>query len=97
MRIDVRGLSRTFMAQGRETPALLDVDLEVADDATAFAAKVLAVMDPAAGDGMGRLARARIVADYAWTSRFARLDELIAAAIGFSNLNKRDLALKKVR
>ena len=58
--------------------ARLGVDLEVADDAAAFAAKVLAVMDPAAGDGMGRLARARILADYTWTSRFARLDELIA-------------------
>src|SRR3989441_2519253 len=30
MKIRVRGLSRTFVAQGRETPALLDVDLEVA-------------------------------------------------------------------
>jgi glycosyltransferase involved in cell wall biosynthesis len=54
------------------------VDLEVADDAIVFAAKVLAVMDPAAAATMGRLARARILADYAWTSRFARLDELIA-------------------
>jgi len=54
------------------------VELEVADDAAAFAAKVLAVMDPAAGDGMGRRARARVLADYTWTSRFARLDELIA-------------------
>ena len=54
------------------------VDVEVADDAAAFAQKVLAVMDPAAGDGIGRLARARILADYAWTSRFARLDELFA-------------------
>ena len=31
MKIHVRGLSRTFVAQGRETPALLDVDLEVAE------------------------------------------------------------------
>jgi NitT/TauT family transport system ATP-binding protein len=31
MTIHVRGLSRTFVAQGRETPALLDVDLEVAE------------------------------------------------------------------
>src|SRR5204862_7334681 len=29
MKIHVRGLSRTFVAQGRETPALLDVDPEV--------------------------------------------------------------------
>jgi glycosyltransferase involved in cell wall biosynthesis len=58
--------------------ARLGVDLEVADDAAAFATKVLAVMDPAAAAIMGRLARARILADYAWPSRFARLDELIA-------------------
>ena len=53
-------------------------ELEAADDAPDFAAKVLAVMDPERGDGMGRLARARILADYTWSSRLARLDELIA-------------------
>jgi glycosyltransferase involved in cell wall biosynthesis len=58
--------------------ARLGIDLEVADDAAAFAASVLAVMDPAAGDRMGQRARARILADYAWTARFARLDELMA-------------------
>ncbi len=31
MKIYVRRLSRTFVAQGRETPALLEVDLEVAE------------------------------------------------------------------
>ena len=56
------------------------VELEVADDASDFAAKVLAVMDLERGDGIGRLARARILADYAWPSRFARLDDLIARA-----------------
>jgi sugar transferase (PEP-CTERM/EpsH1 system associated) len=54
------------------------VELEAADDAADFATKVLALMDPERGDGMGRLARARIVADYTWSSRLARLDELIA-------------------
>ena len=54
------------------------IELETADDAAAFAAKVLAVMDPASGDAMGRLARDRILADYAWSSRLARLDELLA-------------------
>jgi hypothetical protein len=54
------------------------VELETADDAAAFAAKVLAVMDPVSGDAMGRLARDRILADYAWSSRLARLDELLA-------------------
>jgi sugar transferase (PEP-CTERM/EpsH1 system associated) len=54
------------------------VELEAADDASDFAAKVFAVMDPERGDAMGRLARARILADYTWSSRLARLDELIA-------------------
>jgi NitT/TauT family transport system ATP-binding protein len=31
MKIHVRGVSRTFAAAGRETPALVDVDLEVAE------------------------------------------------------------------
>ena len=35
-------------------------------------------MDPAIAEGMGRRARERILADYAWSSRFARLDELLA-------------------
>jgi glycosyltransferase involved in cell wall biosynthesis len=56
------------------------VELETADDAFDFAAKVLAVMDPERGDGIGRLARARILADYAWSSRLARLDDLFARA-----------------
>jgi sugar transferase (PEP-CTERM/EpsH1 system associated) len=56
------------------------VELEVADDAAAFAAKVLAVMDPDVGESMGRRGRERVLADYAWPSRFARLDELLAHA-----------------
>jgi sugar transferase (PEP-CTERM/EpsH1 system associated) len=76
------------MAMGRPTvvtsacaavlTARQGVELEAADDAPDFAAKVLAVMDPERGDAIGRLARARILADYAWSSRFARLDDLIA-------------------
>ena len=31
MKIHVRGLSRTFVAAGRETPALLDVDVDIAE------------------------------------------------------------------
>ncbi|HWZ70238.1 MAG TPA: TIGR03087 family PEP-CTERM/XrtA system glycosyltransferase, partial [Casimicrobiaceae bacterium] len=78
------------MAMGRPTvvtsacaavlTARAGVELETADDASAFAAKVLAVMDPQRGDGMGRQARARILADYAWSSRLARLDDLFARA-----------------
>ncbi|HXX84684.1 MAG TPA: TIGR03087 family PEP-CTERM/XrtA system glycosyltransferase [Casimicrobiaceae bacterium] len=58
------------------------IELEVADDASAFTAKVLAVMSPSRGDDMGRLARARILADYAWASRFVILDELLAGDRG---------------
>jgi sugar transferase (PEP-CTERM/EpsH1 system associated) len=78
------------MAMGRPTvvtsacaavlTARQGVELETADDAFDFAAKVLAVMDPERGDGIGRLARARILADYAWSSRLARLDDLFARA-----------------
>jgi polysaccharide biosynthesis protein PslH len=87
----VRGIQNKVleaMAMGRPTvvtpgcasvlTARQGVELEVADDAPDFAAKVLEVMNPERGEGMGRLARARILADYAWSSRLARLDELIA-------------------
>jgi sugar transferase (PEP-CTERM/EpsH1 system associated) len=56
------------------------IEFEVADDAVAFAAKTHALMDPPTGEAMGRLARARILADYAWPARFARLDELFGYA-----------------
>jgi glycosyltransferase involved in cell wall biosynthesis len=52
-------------------------DLDAADDAPDFAAKVLACMDSARGEGIGSRARARILADYAWSSRLALLDDLI--------------------
>ena len=42
------------------------IELEVADDAHAFAAKVLESMDPVRGERMGVLARSRVLADYAW-------------------------------
>lgn len=67
-------------AAARALSARPGIELEVADDAAAFAARVLAVMDPGIAEGMGRRARERILADYAWSSRFARLDELFARA-----------------
>ena len=42
-----------------------------------LAAKVLACMDHGRGDAIGRRARDRILADYAWSSRLALLDDLI--------------------
>ena len=56
------------------------VELEAADDASDFATKVLAAMDPERGNDIGQRARARVLADYAWSSRLAQLDDLIARA-----------------
>lgn len=50
------------------------VELEVASDAQAFAAKVQALIDPARAQAMGRLARERVLRDYAWPASFAQLD-----------------------
>lgn len=55
------------------------IELGVADDAEDFATKVLEAMPPGAGDAMGRCARARIEADYAWTSKLAGYDALLAS------------------
>ena len=57
------------------------VELDVADDAPGFAARVLELMDPARAAAMGRLARERVVADYAWASRLSSIDELLARGV----------------
>ncbi len=54
-------------------------DLEVADEASDFAAKVIAVMQPAYGEAMGRHARARVETDYAWATKLAGFDALLSA------------------
>jgi sugar transferase (PEP-CTERM/EpsH1 system associated) len=55
-------------------------ELEVADDAEDFATKVLAAMQPATGEAMGRCARSRIEADYAWDSKLTGYDALLAGS-----------------
>ncbi len=62
--------------------ARVGAELEVADDAAGFAAKVLRLLDSAVGDEIGRLARMRVLADYVWASRFRRIDELVAPGQG---------------
>ncbi|HUG79351.1 MAG TPA: TIGR03087 family PEP-CTERM/XrtA system glycosyltransferase [Burkholderiales bacterium] len=54
-------------------------ELAIASDAGTFASQVLALMDPAPAGQMGRFARERILASYAWPASFARLDELLEA------------------
>jgi glycosyltransferase involved in cell wall biosynthesis len=57
--------------------ALPGVELEVASDAEAFASKVLALLDPVRGDAMGRVARSRVLEDYAWSASFKLLEDLL--------------------
>ena len=54
------------------------IELEVADDADVFAARVLGAMVPVHGAELGARARARVLADYQWSARLARLDDLLA-------------------
>ena len=57
--------------------ALPGSEIEVAADTYAFAEKVLEAMDPVRGERMGRLARSRVLADYAWPASLKLLDELL--------------------
>jgi sugar transferase (PEP-CTERM/EpsH1 system associated) len=57
--------------------ALQGAEIEVAAEPREFAAKVLESMDPVRGEGMGMLARSRVLADYAWPASFKVLDELL--------------------
>jgi sugar transferase (PEP-CTERM/EpsH1 system associated) len=52
-------------------------EIDVAQDAAAFASKVEAAMHPARAGRMGRLARERVLRDFAWPATFELLDELI--------------------
>jgi len=56
----------------------------VASDAQAFAAKVQALIDPARAQAMGRLARERVLRDYAWPASFRLLDELLEPRVRVS-------------
>src|SRR5262249_15004723 len=55
VKIDIRGLSRTFVAAGRETPALLGIDLEVAEH------EVVCLLGPS---GCGKSTLLNIVAGF---------------------------------
>jgi polysaccharide biosynthesis protein PslH len=66
------GVARAFSARS-------GIEIEVADDAAHFAAKVLAVMDPRIGEAMGRRARTRVEEDYTWSTNLSGFDELLDA------------------
>ena len=52
-------------------------ELEAADNTEDFAFKVLACLAPARAQQMGRLARERVIRDYAWRASFDLLDGLL--------------------
>ncbi len=68
----------SVVAKGIEAAPLSEFD--VAGDAREFAHKVVALMNPAAGDEMGRRARRRAVNDFNWDAQLARFGELLEAA-----------------
>jgi len=52
------------------------VEFQAADDAGSFAAKVCDLIDSPRAEGMGRLARERVLRDYTWAASQRRLDGL---------------------
>ena len=70
----------SVVAQGIDAAPLSEFD--VAGDAREFAHKVVALMNPAAGDEMGRQARRRVVNDFNWDARLAKFGELLEAGPG---------------
>jgi sugar transferase (PEP-CTERM/EpsH1 system associated) len=59
--------------------AVPGTELETAGNATEFSRRTLAMMDPACGGPVGHAARARIEADYDWTTNLAPFDALLRA------------------
>jgi sugar transferase (PEP-CTERM/EpsH1 system associated) len=60
-------------------------DFEVAADASEYAAKVCALLDAGRAEAMGRLARERVLHDYAWAASERTLDALLERAVGFAS------------
>jgi sugar transferase (PEP-CTERM/EpsH1 system associated) len=56
---------------------VVGADFEAADSAAEFAQKVLGLLDPAAGDRLGRAARACIQSRYSWARNLAAFDRLL--------------------
>jgi len=57
------------------------IEFEVADETADFADRVVALMDHAAGEAMGRRARARVETDYIWSANLAGFDALLRPAV----------------
>ena len=66
------------VAQGIEAAPLSE--FEVAGDAREFARKGVALMNPAAGEEMGKRARRRVFNSFNWDARLARFGELLESA-----------------
>jgi glycosyltransferase involved in cell wall biosynthesis len=68
------------VAQGIDAAPLSEFD--VAGDAREFAHKVVALLNAAAGEEMGRRARRRVINDFNWDAQLARFAELLEAGPG---------------
>jgi len=70
----------TAVAQGVHAAALTEFD--VAGDAREFAHKVVALMEPGAGEAMGCRARQRALSSFDWEARLSRFGELLEGLPG---------------
>ena len=63
------------VAQGIGAAPLVEFD--VATDRREFAHKVVALINPSAGDEMGRQARRRVIGDFNWDAQLTRFGQLV--------------------
>ena len=68
------------------------VELEVAKNASAFAEKVCALLDPQRASRMGGLARDQVLRDYTWPASYALLDDLFKRDIAAPKAAERGMA-----
>jgi sugar transferase (PEP-CTERM/EpsH1 system associated) len=67
-------------------------EIDIADTAEEFAAKVVALLnDPAAAGAMGLRARERILRDYSWQKTMERIDSLLTGASGEADRKPRGI------
>jgi len=78
--LEAMAMARPVVASGAAGACLRgdpEREFAVAESPGDFAARTLGLLDFRAGNRMGELARARILADYAWESNLAEFDRLL--------------------
>lgn len=80
--IEAMAMARPVVVSGVVAKGIVGepmVEFDVADGSHDYARKVLELMDPAAGEEMGRQARKRVVSDYNWDAQLIRFVTLLDA------------------